>query len=129
MNSLLANATQSIQAGLEDYRANDPRRALSAVRNFYSGVLLLAKHVLVHSVPNAKPEEILAAKYKPIADGVGGVTFVAQSHQTIDFSNLGTRFSDFGLKIDQSALKDLNRIRNDIEHFLRRNLIKQSVRQ
>jgi hypothetical protein len=47
MNTLFDNAIQSIQLGIEDYQANDPRRALSAVRNFYSGVLLLAKEVLV----------------------------------------------------------------------------------
>ena len=34
-----------------------------------------------------------------------------------DFANLGQRLNDFGIKINRSALYDLNRIRNDIEHF------------
>jgi choline dehydrogenase len=32
MNTLFNNAVQSIQLGVEDYQANDPRRALSSPR-------------------------------------------------------------------------------------------------
>jgi plasmid stabilization system protein ParE len=117
MNTLFDNAVQSIQLGVEDYQANDPRRALSSVRNFYAGVLLLAKEVLVRQVPDAAPEDVLAARFKPIPDGQGGVQFVPAGNQTIDFSNIGSRFKDFGLRIDDAALKDLNRIRTDIEHY------------
>jgi hypothetical protein len=49
MNTLFDNAIQSIQLGIEDYEHNDPMRALSAVRNFYAGTLLLAKEVLVRA--------------------------------------------------------------------------------
>lgn len=31
MNSLLDNAIQSLQLGIEDYRASDPRRTLSGL--------------------------------------------------------------------------------------------------
>jgi hypothetical protein len=117
MNTLFDNAVQSIQLGVEDYQANDPRRALSSVRNFYAGVLLLAKEVLVRQVPDAAAEDVLGARYKPVPDGQGGLHFVTAGHQTIDFSNIGSRFKDFGLQIDQMALKDLNRIRTDIEHY------------
>jgi DNA-directed RNA polymerase subunit M/transcription elongation factor TFIIS len=117
MNTLFDNAVQSIQLGIEDYQANDPRRAMSAVRNFYSGILLLAKVVLVRKAPNAAPEDVLGARHKPMPDGKGGLSFRPANHQTIDFSNLGERFKDFGLKIDNAALIDLNRIRTDIEHF------------
>jgi len=116
MNNLFDNAVQSIQLGIEDYRANDPKRALSAVRNFYAGALLLAKEVLVREVPNADPKEILGVRYKPISDGKGGIEFEAASQRTVDFAELGQRFTDFGLEIDQRALRDLNKIRNDIEH-------------
>src|SRR5260370_23789416 len=50
-------------------------------------------------------------------DGQGGLHFVTAGQQTIDFSNIGSRFKDFGLPIDNMALKDLNRIRTDIEHY------------
>jgi hypothetical protein len=117
MNTLFDNAVQSIQLGVEDYQANDPRRALSSVRNFYAGVLLLAKEVLVRQVPDAAPADVLGARYKPVPDGQGGLHFVTAGQQTIDFSNIGSRFKDFDLRIDNAALKDLNRIRTDIEHY------------
>ena len=82
MNTLFDNAVQSIQLGVEDYQANDPRRALSSVRNFYAGVLLLAKGVLVRRVPGAAPEDVLGARYKPVPDGQGGLHFVTAGHQT-----------------------------------------------
>jgi transcription elongation factor Elf1 len=108
---------QSIQLGIEDYQATDPRRALSAVRNFCAGVLLLAKEVLVRQVPDADPDEVLSARYKPVPDRAGGVRYEPMSNQTIDFATLGDRFKDFGLNIDRAALSDLNRIRNAIEHY------------
>jgi len=116
MNGLFGNAVQSIQLGVEDYQANDPKRALSAVRNFYAGVLLLAKEVLVRAAPDASPEDVIGARYKPVPDGSGGVTFKQASRQTIDFTTIGQRFKDFGLSINQSALDDLNRVRNEVEH-------------
>jgi hypothetical protein len=116
MNTLFDNAIQSIQIGIEDYGHNDPKRALSAVRNFYAGTLLLAKEVLVRKAPNAAVMDVLATKFSPIPDGNGGVT-LASNNKTIDFNELGERFKAFGLKIDRSALADLNNIRNDMEHF------------
>ena len=103
-------------SGVEDYQANDPKRALSAVRNFYAGVLLLAKEVLVRAAPGANPEDVIGARYKPVPDGSSGVTFTPASHQTIDFTTIGQRFKDFGLPINQKALDDLNRVRNEVEH-------------
>ncbi|CAM5413869.1 hypothetical protein AFEL58S_02237 [Afipia felis] len=116
MNSLFDNAIQSIQIGIEDFEANDPKRALSAVRNFYAGTLLLAKEVLARAVPKASLEDVLAERHKAVPDGKGGVRFVA-STRTIDFNEIAGRFSAFGLKIDRSALAELNRIRNDVEHL------------
>ena len=116
MQSLFENAVQSIQLGVEDYQANEPARALSAVRNFYAGLLLLAKEVLVRRAPKTDANEIIAARYKPIPDDSGGVKYVAASKQTIDLETIGKRFKDFGLPIDQKALWELGNIRNAIEH-------------
>ena len=113
---LFDNAVRSIQLGVEDYQANDTKRALSAVRNFCAATLLLAKAVLVNKVPKADPREVLAARLKPVPDGNGGIALDAD-HRTIDFQEIGHRFRDFGISIDQDALNDLNRIRNDIEHL------------
>lgn len=117
MSKLFENAITSIQLGVEDYQENDPRRAISAVRNFYAGVLLLAKETLVRSVPDADLSDLIGAKYKPVPDGNGGVDFVQDGSSTIDFVTIGKRFKDFGLSIDQKALEELNRIRNDVEHL------------
>ena len=114
---LFGNAVQSIQLGIEDYQADNPKRAVSAVRNFYAGVLLLAKEVLVRQVPGANPKDVIGARYKPVPGDDGGIAFTPASHQTIDFATIGHRFKDFGLAIDHAALKDLNRIRNDVEHY------------
>jgi hypothetical protein len=116
MNTLFDNAIQSIQLGIEDYEHNDPKRALSAVRNFYAGTLLLAKEVLVRAAPKADMKSIISSKFVPVPDGEGGVTYEA-STKTVDFTEIGDRFKAFDLKIDKGALADLNRIRNDMEHY------------
>jgi predicted RNA-binding Zn-ribbon protein involved in translation (DUF1610 family) len=116
MNTLFDNAIQSIQLGIEDYESNDSKRPLSAVRNFYAGVLLLAKEVLVRAAPKANPKDVVGANYKPILDGKGGIDFTS-GNRTIDFNEIGERFKAFNLKIDHASLKDLSRIRNDMEHL------------
>jgi hypothetical protein len=116
MDSLFTNAVASIQLGIEDYQANDPKRSISAVRNFYAGALLLAKEVLAREAPDTNPEQILGTSYRPIPDGQGGVQYKVTSHRTIDFVEMGRRFQDFDIPVDRRALNDLNRIRNAIEH-------------
>lgn len=116
MSKLFDNAVQSIRLGLEDYQAEDPARTLSAVRNFYSGLLLLAKEVLVRAVPEADEEIVLAANYRPHPDGSGGIKFVPRKKNTIDLDSIGARFKDFGLSINHKALKELSQIRNNVEH-------------
>ncbi len=116
MNTLFDNAIQSIQLGIEDYEYNDPKRALSAVRNFYAGTLLLAKELLVRAAPKADIKAVIGTKFVPVPDGKGGVTYEA-SNKTVDFTEIGDRFKAFGLKIDKVALADLNKIRNDMEHY------------
>ena len=116
MTSLFANAVISIRMGVEDYEQEDEDRALSAVRNLYAGVLLLAKEALIRAAPKADPREIIGTVFKPVPDGSGGVDHVATGHRTIDFDTIGRRFRDFDLSIDHKALEELNSIRNDIEH-------------
>lgn len=116
MSALLDNAIASISIGVEDYAREESNRAQSAIRNFYSGVLLLAKEVLVRAAPTAAMEDILAERYRPKPNGTGGVKYVPDGKKTVDFNTLGERFRDFSLDLDQKALKGLNQIRNDIEH-------------
>lgn len=115
--NLFRNAIDSIQVGVEDFTSDDPKRAASAIRNFYAGLLLLAKEVLIRAAPEAKELEVVSENYKPVPDGAGGVKYVPFGQRTVDFTTIGKRFSDFGLVIDQAALADLNRIRKDVEHY------------
>lgn len=132
MRRLFENAVRSIDIGVEDYEAiaRDPTRALSAVRNFYASVLLLAKEVLVRQAPKANESGIIGASYKPVPEGSGGVRYEPRSKRTIDLEATGQRFKDFGLKIDQRALKELSDIRNDIEHHYPQkspDLVRQAI--
>ncbi|MDV3253562.1 hypothetical protein DevBK_19660 [Devosia sp. BK] len=115
MPTLIENAVEALQLGVEDYHANDPRRASSAARNFFAGILLLAKQALISKAPNADERAVIAARIDLRPDGQGGVEMVA-SNNTIDFTNLGPRLRDFGVTVDQPALRRLASVRNEIEH-------------
>ncbi|KIC43853.1 hypothetical protein RA28_19705 [Ruegeria sp. ANG-S4] len=116
MTDLFDNAVASIRMGVEDFQRQDPERDVSAVRNVYAGVLLLAKEALIRAVPDADPDLVIAARLKPVPDEEGGLKLEQTSKATVDFGQLGERAKDFGVPLDPSALKTLNRIRNDMEH-------------
>lgn len=116
MSSLFSNAISSVRMGIEDFKQQDADRNVSAVRNFYAGVLLLAKEALIRAAPKADPELIIGAKMKPVPDGSGGIEMQQVGHTTIDFQQIGDRAKDFGISLDHKALKLLNTIRNDMEH-------------
>ena len=120
MSSLFDNAVASIRMGVEDFQRNDADRSLSAVRNLYSGTLLLAKEVLVRKAPKAAIKDVLASGFEVVPDGNGGVTH-KPFRNTVDFNSLADRLKAFGVLINSQklndALKSLNRIRNDIEHL------------
>lgn len=118
-SALFDNALDSIQMGVEDYALKKPARSLSAVRNFYAGLLLLAKEALARQAPMANLDDVIGARFKPVPDGTGGVAMVPDGHQTIDFVTIAKRFKDFGIPLDkasEAALKELNTVRNEIEH-------------
>jgi ribosomal protein S27AE len=115
MSALFENAVASIRMGIEDYRSQDQFRDISAVRNYYAGLLLLAKEALVRRVPNENPDLILAAKMRPVLDGQG-IVMVPDGNVTVDFVTIGRRLKDFGIQIDVGRLDELRKIRNDLEH-------------
>ena len=116
MSVLFDNAIASISLGVEDYARREGHRAQSAIRNFYFGVLLLAKELLAREAPGVAIEDILAERYRPEPDGKGGIKHVPVGTETVDFHTLGERFNHFSLPLDTKALDALNRIRNEIEH-------------
>ena len=120
MDALLKNATDSIRAGVDDYKARDSARTLSAVRNLHAGLLLLAKWILVRTVPKATEDDVIAVAYEPAPDGVGGVKYVRKKGtSTIGLHDLKPRFKRFGLNPSKEAmdrLESLRRVRNAVEH-------------
>lgn len=116
MIDLFENAVLSLQLGIEDFKSNDVRRPISAARNYYAGLLLLAKQCLIQSAPNADPMDVIGAKYKPVPDGLGGVTHEADGYRTVDFSQLKSRFKDFNIDWPKVNIDRLQRLRNDLEH-------------
>lgn len=77
MTGIFANAVDSIRMGIEDHAIDTPARASSAVRNFYAGVLLLGKEVLIRAAPLADadaprladPKQPLRRRRDPIRGG------------------------------------------------------------
>ncbi|HWW87217.1 MAG TPA: hypothetical protein VNZ26_26650 [Vicinamibacterales bacterium] len=112
---LLENAIASIEVGVEDYKQRDPRRAASAVRNFYAGVLLLLKEKLRLESPPGSNNALLYEKVEFQRRG-SGVVFVRTGKKTVDVGQIIDRFRGLGLSLDQRRLEQLQQIRNDIEH-------------
>lgn len=128
MSDLLDNAIYSIQLGIEDYQSNDDRRPISALRNFYAGVLLLGKECLLNAAPDAEPMEILASKFVPALDADGNLVMTPKGQTTIDLNELRERFGTFQLKWPDGNIKDLQRLRNEFEHF-HSKAPKETIRQ
>jgi hypothetical protein len=130
ISELFKNAIGSIRMGVQDYGSSDEHRHISAVRNFYAGILLLAKEVLVRRFPNEDPDTLLASNLKPVVGCNGTVQMIPASQKTIDFETIGRRFKDLGIPLQHASLKRLNTIRNDVEHkytTLKRNAIVEAI--
>lgn len=117
MSDLLDNAVTSIQLGLEDFDSTDKRRIISAVRNLYSGVLLLAKEVLRQLSPPGSNDILIRIKKKAVREVDGTIRFVGEGKKTIDRFEIEETFNQLKLAVDLSNLKRLAEIRNDIEHM------------
>lgn len=117
MSEIFDNAVTSITLGIEDFETGTDERMLSAARNYYAGLLLLAKECLVCAAPEADAMEIIGAKFKPIPDGAGGVEHVVAGYATVDLAQLQQRFKDFELPWPDVNIKQLQQFRNNLEHY------------
>ena len=85
MDTLLSNAVQSIQIGIEDYEnRSDDRRILSAIRNIQAGILLLCKEKLRAMSPAGSNEAFIRVKIVPVLQPDGRVSFIGQGEKTLD---------------------------------------------
>lgn len=119
MDTLLKNAVQSIQIGVEDYKssAEDPRRILSSTRNIVAGVLLLFKEKLRQLSPADSDEVLIKQKILPTFDQAGNVIFQGDGKKTVDVIQIRERFKSFGINTDWNRIDRIISIRNNIEHY------------
>lgn len=117
MNTILANAIQSIQMGVEDFQSNDSRRSLSAVRNLSAGVLLLFKEKLRELSPIGSDEVLLKQAIFPCKGKDGAVVFRGRGRKTVDVAQIKERFQSLDIEVDWKSFEKMVSIRNDIEHY------------
>ncbi len=117
--SMLDNAVQSIQIGMEDFHEEDERRVLSAIRNLYAGILLLFKYKLQQLSADGSDEALLKAKVLPAFDPASGeIVWVGKGKKTVEVHDIIDRLNALGVKgVDWKLLNALQDIRNDIEHY------------
>lgn len=116
---LFDNAIMAIEVGIEDFDKETTPRTISSVRNIHTGILLLAKEVLVRRAPGVDPRQILSANYKPTLDTEKGIRYTPSSERTINLRETVRRLKNFNVKIDNRFLRSLNyfsQVRNTIEH-------------
>jgi len=114
--SLLQNAADSICIGLEDHDSTDPRRALSAVRNLFAGILLLYKEKLRRLSPPGSDEVLLKQRIRMrLTNGI--LEVVGEKKKTVDVNGIQERFEDLSIVVVWKRLEDILKIRNDMEHY------------
>jgi hypothetical protein len=115
--SLLNNAVESIQIGVEDYKSTDDRRHLSAVRNVSAGILLLFKEKLRRLSPRHDPDLLIKRDLLPKLETDGAVTFESTGRKTLDVQQIKERFQHLGVTVDWKLFDSINEIRNEVEHY------------
>ncbi|MDD3937571.1 hypothetical protein [Rhodoferax sp.] len=118
MKTLLGNAIDSIQIGVEDHESDDPRRVLSAVRNISAGVLLLFKERLRQLSPDGSDDVLIKQFIRPARDKDDSISFVGKGSKTVDVQQIKDRFKDLGIKTDWTRVEAIIKVRNDVEHYV-----------
>jgi predicted RNA-binding Zn-ribbon protein involved in translation (DUF1610 family) len=126
--TIIRNAIDSIQIGVEDYVAEDPRRYLSAVRNVTAGILLLYKEKLRQLSPPNDPEIFIKKHVIRKVSDDGTVVIVGKGKSTVDIVQIKERFEQLGVSVNWKQFESIKLLRNDIEHYYTR-LTKDNVRE
>ncbi|MET3528148.1 hypothetical protein [Phenylobacterium koreense] len=117
MDTILSNAVQSIQIGMEDSKSPDPRRVLSAIRNVQAGILLLCKEKLRLLSPLGSDEVLVRERIAPHLNAAGELTFRGTGPKTVDQHQIKERFKTLGVKVNWGPLDKLTGYRNNLEHY------------
>ena len=117
MDTILKNALQSIQIGVEDYQSSDHRRVLSAVRNISAGILLLFKEKLRVLSPSGSDDVLIKQKIQPHKSENGKIGFKGVGKKTVDVMQIKERLQSVGIEVNWKRFMRVIEIRNDIEHY------------
>jgi hypothetical protein len=115
--SLLDNAVAAIQVGIEDFRSNDDRRQLSAIRNIHAGILLMCKVKLQAESPAGSGDVLLRQSIVPEKENDGTVIFKGRGKKTVDQQQIQERLTNLNVKVDWSRLTKITEVRNNVEHY------------
>lgn len=117
--TILNNAIDSIQLGIEDYEliGEDPKRLVSCTRNLFSGILLLFKSHLADLSPIGSNDLYIKVKNKEITDKDGNVSLVGVGNSTINFKGIVDKFSEFKIEVAWEDLEKIQEYRNNVEHY------------
>lgn len=115
--SIIQNAIDSIQIGIEDYEDSDDRRSVSAVRNISAGILLLYKEKLCQLSPSDNAELLIKQNIRPIQNENGDIVFEGKGHKTVDVQSIKDRFKSLKVDVDWKRFDEINKLRNELEHY------------
>jgi hypothetical protein len=116
MHTILENAVQSLQIGVEDYQSDDPRRTLSAVRNITAGVLLLFKERLRQLSPPDSQDVLIKQRNRIYKASDGAIQIIGVGKKTVDMQQIEDRFTDLDVSIDWKRVRAIVDVRNEVEH-------------
>jgi hypothetical protein len=116
MHTILENAVQSLQIGVEDYQSKDTRRTLSAVRNITAGVLLLFKEKLRQLSPPNSQDVLIKQRSRIFKAPDGAIQILGVGKKTVDVQQIEDRFSDLGVVVDWKRVRAIVEVRNEVEH-------------
>lgn len=115
--SILQNAIDSIQIGVEDFGSAGPRRNVSALRNIAAGTLLLFKEKLCRLSPKSDPELLIKKDIEPATDADGSLVFKGKGKKTVDVFQIQERFKSLKVEVDWKRLEEITNLRNELEHY------------
>ena len=114
--SILQNAIQAMECGIEDYSDGSDSRLKSSIRNVHAGVLLLFKEKLARLSPAGSDEALIKQRVMPEIVG-SNIVWKGKGKKTVDVQNIKERFDTLDISVDWSDFNAINRIRNEIEHY------------
>jgi hypothetical protein len=115
--SILKNAVESIQVGVEDFNSDDERRSVSAMRNIAAGLLLLFKAKLCMLSPEHDKELLIKKDLAPAHDEFGNLILRSKGKKTADVAQIRERLTNMKVDVDWKRVEKITNLRNEIEHY------------